>query len=127
MVAPASPSVATRAVYYSYAVPAPTVVNPTTQLQTAGAAAFNNVTYNKVTMDPDIGPPGVPLPATVVSVAGVTPDWVGTRLIVHLPDGTTAVRYAGFATGQTLPSVATWTSNGSNPAIARWAMVDTAG
>lgn len=126
MAVPTQPSVATRAVYYPYIVPTPTVTIPTAPSQGGGAAALNNPTVTYSGVAGDVGTGGVPLPATVLSVGGTTPDWVGTKLIVHLPDGTTTIRYSGFQPGQAMPSVATWASGGSNPAIARWAMVDAA-
>jgi hypothetical protein len=73
---------------------------------------------------PDIGNPGVALPAIVFSVAGSAPDYQGTVFLVHLPNGTIVPRSAGFTSSQPLLAVATWSTNGSNPLQARWALVD---
>jgi hypothetical protein len=83
------------------------------------------VTFVPSGIPPDIsGPGGQPLPAIVVAVGGSTPDWQGTIFHVLLPDGTTVVRQTGFQSGQPLLNTATWTTQGSNPAQARWALVD---
>jgi hypothetical protein len=73
---------------------------------------------------PDIGNPGLPLPAIVASVGGVSPDYSGMVLLVHLPNGTVVPRSAGFTSGQPLLSQATWATQGSNPLQARWALMD---
>jgi hypothetical protein len=83
---PLNPAVASRALYYPYAVPAPvlTTYPPAGQL------------YTPSLVQPDIGTPGVPLPAVVLSVAGATPDYSGMVLAVHAPNGSIVLRYAGW-------------------------------
>jgi hypothetical protein len=128
MAVPGSPSIGSRALYYPYAVPAPvlpSVASPggATYPQAPAGGAYTQPVPSSV-VSPDIGNPGTPLPAIVVSVGGVTPDYSGLLLHVLLPNGSTAVRYAGFFSNQPMLSVATWTTNGSNPLQARWALVD---
>ena|ERR1700693_1204512 len=105
MAVPAAPSIGSRAVYFSYAVPAP--VTP------AGAPGVPNA-YSPVpsNIPPDCGPAGVALP-----------DYSGMALLVFSPSGH-VLRSAGFTSGQPLLNQATWTTNGSNPLQARWALVD---
>jgi hypothetical protein len=115
MAVPASPSVGSRAVYYPYAVPAPTV--PAAQ---GGPNAFSPVPSN---VPPDCGAAGVALPAVVYSLGGVTPDYSGMALLVFTPSGQ-VLRSASFASNQPMLNQATWVSQGSNPLQARWALVD---
>ena len=124
MAIPAAPSVGSRALYYSYAT-------PTTPPVSAGQPAVGPVAgYTSyipavpTTPLPDIGNPGVPLPAIVASVSGTAPDYQGMVLLVHLPNGTVVPRSAGFTSGQPLLSQATWTTQGSNALQSRWALVD---
>jgi hypothetical protein len=129
MAVPGSPSVGSRAVYYPYAIPAPTLLSVAAPGSTnypqapSGGGYTQNVPSSVV--PPDIGNPGAALPAIVFSVAGATPDYSGMVLLVHLPNGTIVPRSAGFASGQPLLNSATWATNGSNPLQARWALVDT--
>jgi hypothetical protein len=129
MAVPGSPSVGSRALYYSYAIPAPVLLSvaapgSATYPQAPGGGGFTQNVPSSV-VPPDIGNPGTPLPAIVFSVAGSTPDYSGMVLLVHLPSGAIVPRSAGFASGQPLLNQATWTTNGSNPLQARWALVDT--
>jgi hypothetical protein len=119
---PANPSIASRALYFRYAPPAPTY--PTATAPSGGAYTQPNPSS---VVPPDIASasPGVALPATVLSVSGSAPDYAGLVLLVHCPDGTVVRRYAGFASGQPLLNAATWTTNGSPSAQARWQLVDT--
>jgi hypothetical protein len=114
MAVPANPAVSSRALYFPYAVPAPVL----TTYPPAGQI------YTPSNMPPDIGTPGQPLPAIVLSVAGVTPDYSGMQLLVHSPDGSIVRRFAGFRDGQPMLAQATWVSNGSSALQARWVLVD---
>jgi hypothetical protein len=76
------------------------------------------------TVQPDVGSPGAGLPAIVLSVAGSAPDYAGTQFLVFRPDGEVVVRSSGFQSGQPLPNTTTWTTNGSNPQVAHWQLVD---
>jgi hypothetical protein len=71
----------------------------------------------------DCGPAGVALPAVVYSLGGASPDYSGMALLVFTPSGQ-VLRSAGFTSGQPMLNQATWTTNGSNPLQARWALVD---
>lgn len=125
MAIPSSPAVSSRAVYYPDAVPAPTV--PTipaggpTPAAGAGNFGFNPVPSN---IPPDCGSAGVALPATVVALGGVSPDYQGMVLAVHTLNGAIVMRSANFTSGQPLLNQATWATQGSNAAQARWALVD---
>jgi hypothetical protein len=125
---PANPSVGSRALYYPFAVPAPVLLSAGAQGSTNYPTALSSGGYTQPVassvVPPDVGNPGMPLPAIVLSVAGAAPDYSGMVLLVHLPNGTLVTRSAGFASGQPLLSVATWVTNGSNPLQARWALVD---
>jgi hypothetical protein len=118
-------SVGTRCSYFPYTVPAPTIANPVSPPQGGGAAALNNgPTITPSTVPPDIGPGGQALPAIALTVSGSSPDYIGSQFAVHTLSGAIVVRSAGFMNGQPLLSVASWTSAGSNPAQARWTMID---
>jgi hypothetical protein len=126
MAVPANPSVGSRALYYPAAVPAPVPLSagqPGTTNYPTAIGGFTQFQPSSI-VPPDIGAAGVPLPAIVVSIGGVTPDFSGTVFAVHLPNGQVVPRSAGFASGQPLLSVATWTTAGSNPLQARWALMD---
>jgi hypothetical protein len=122
MAVPSQPSIASRALYYGYAIPALVAyVSP---------LAPNNVTFVPsnlpgANLPGDVsGPGGQPLPAIVVSVSGVAPDYQGTIFHVLLPDGTTVVRKTGFQSNQPLLNTSTWTTQGSNSAQAHWQLQD---
>jgi hypothetical protein len=128
MAVPASPSVGSRAVYSPYATPAPVLLSVAAPgsanfPQAVGGGGYTQPVPSSV-VPPDIGNPGTPLPAIVFSVAGSAPDFQGTVFLVHLPNGTIVPRSAGFTSNQPLLNQATWTTNGSNPLQARWALVD---
>jgi hypothetical protein len=122
MAVPSSPSVASRGLYFPFAVPAPNF--PTANAP--GGGSFTQPNPSSV-FPPDIpgASPGVGLPMIVLSVGGSSPDFQGSVFLVHAPDGSIVKRSALFASGQPLLSVATWTTNGSNPLQARWSLVDT--
>jgi hypothetical protein len=125
---PANPSVGSRALYFPFAVPAPVLLSTgaqgTTNYPTSPAGGGYTQPVAASVLQPDIGNPGTPLPATVLSVAGSAPDYSGLVLLVHLPNGTIVTRSAGFASGQPLLNQATWVTNGSNPLQARWVLMD---
>jgi hypothetical protein len=120
--------VGSRALYYPAAVPAPVLLSIAAPGNPAGTYPQGLGGYTQATpgsiVPPDCGAPGVPLPATVLSVGGSTPDFQGTVFLVHKTDGTIVQRSAGFTSGQPLLAIATWTTQGSNPLQARWALVD---
>ena len=58
-----------------------------------------------------------PLPALCISVQGVSPDYLGSVFAVFDVDGSVKIR-------SRVISVTTWSSQGSNPAVARFQMVD---
>ena len=130
MAVPANPVPGSRALYYPFAVPAPTLLSTALPGNISGnfpqsLAAGGYTQFNPSTvLPPDIGSPGVPLPAIVLSVSGAAPDYPGLVLLVHLPNGTIVTRSAGFASGQPLLNQATWVTNGSNPLQARWVLLD---
>jgi hypothetical protein len=72
---------------------------------------------------PDCGPAGIALPAVVYALGGASPDYSGMALMVFTPSGP-VLRSAGFTSNQPLLNLATWTTNGSNPLQARWALMD---
>jgi hypothetical protein len=117
---PSVPSVGSRAVYFPFATPAPVLLSSP---QSPGGGAYTQPVAGTV-LPPDIGNAGVPLPATVLSVSGSAPDYSGMQLLIYKADGTLAVRSANFAANQPMLNQATWTTNGSNPLQARWALVD---
>jgi hypothetical protein len=128
MAVPANPSVGSRALYYPYAVPAPVLLSagqPSSgNYPTALAGGGYTQPVASSVVPPDIGNPGAPLPAIVLSVAGAAPDYPGLVLLVYLPNGTIVTRSAGFTSNQPMLNVSTWTTNGSNPLQARWALMD---
>jgi hypothetical protein len=93
---PASPSIGTRMLYYAALPSAPTTGAPP-----------------PVDIIAQVGP----YPATVVQVGGSAPDYLPMLLSVHGPDGNTYLRTAVL-------NIATWTTNGSKPGVARWDYVD---
>jgi hypothetical protein len=113
---PSSPSICSRALYYPYATPAP--------VRTVNPLAPNQVDFVGSGVPPDCGPAGVALPAFVLSLGGASPDYAGMVLAVHTLSGAIVLRSAGFSSGQPMLNLATWTTNGSNPLQARWALVD---
>jgi hypothetical protein len=125
---PGSPSVGSRALYFPFATPSPVLLSAgqqgTTNYPTSPAAGGYTQPVASSVVPPDIGNPGTPLPAIVLSVAGAAPDYPGLVLLVHLPNGTIVTRSAGFASGQPLLNQATWVTNGSNPLQARWVLMD---
>jgi hypothetical protein len=125
---PGSPSVGSRALYYPFAVPAPVPLSAgqpgSGNYPTALAAGGYTQPVAASVLPPDIGNPGAPLPAIVLSVAGAAPDYSGMVLLVHLPNGTLVTRSAGFASGQPMLNSTTWASQGSNPLQARWQLMD---
>jgi hypothetical protein len=126
MAVPASPSVGSRALYYSYVTPAPAVpVQPTGLGSVTPAPGVPNFGFSPVvsSIPPDVGVGGLPLPATVLSVAGSAPDYSGSVFLVFTPNGN-VVRSANFTSAQPLLNSATWASQGSNAAQARWSLVD---
>jgi hypothetical protein len=125
---PGSPSVGSRALYFPFAVPPAVLLSAgaagSTSYPTApGSGGYTQPVPSSV-LPPDIGNPGSPLPAIVLSVAGSAPDYPGLVLLVHLPNGTLVTRSAGFASGQPMLNVSTWTTNGSNPLQCRWQLMD---
>jgi hypothetical protein len=114
--------------YYPFATPAPVLLSAgqqgTTNYPTALASGGYTQPVASSVLPPDIGNPGTPLPAIVLSVAGSAPDYSGLVLLVHLPNGTLVTRSAGFASGQPLLNQASWVSAGSNVLQARWVLVD---
>jgi hypothetical protein len=130
MAVPSVPSVGSRALYYPFAVPAPVLLSTALPSNTGGVfpqapggGGYTQFVPSSV-VPPDIGSPGVPLPATVLSVAGSAPDYSGLVLAVHLPNGTIVPRSAGFASGQPMLNSTTWASQGSNALQARWSLMD---
>jgi hypothetical protein len=128
MAVPGSPSVGSRALYFPYAVPPPVLLSAgaqgTTNYPTSvGSGGYTQNVPSSV-FAPDIGNPGTPLPATVLSVGGSAPDYPGMVLLVHLPNGTIVTRSAGFTSNQPMLNVSTWTTNGSPPLQARWQLTD---
>jgi hypothetical protein len=123
MAVPGSPSVGSRALYFPFAVPAPTLLSAgqqgTTNYPTAPASGGYTQPVPSSVLPPDIGSPGVGLPAIVLSVAGSAPDYSGLLLAVHLPTAL-VTRSAGFTSNQPMLNVMTWTTNGSNPLQCRW-------
>jgi hypothetical protein len=117
--------VGSRAQYFPYAVPASAFpANPA-----GGPAASGpnpNFGFSQVGsgIPADCGPAGVALPAIVLSLGGASPDYSGMVLLVHGSNGQIFLRSAGFTSGQPLLNQATWTSNGSNAAQARWVLMD---
>jgi hypothetical protein len=128
MAVPANPSVGSRALYYPFAVPAPVLLSAgqqgTTNYPTAPAGGGYTQPVASSVLPPDIGNPGAPLPAIVLSVAGSAPDYQGLILLVHKADGTIVQRSAGFTSNQPMLNVSTWTTNGSNPLQCRWQLMD---
>jgi hypothetical protein len=128
MAVPANPSVGSRALYYPFAVPAPAPLSAgqpgSGNYPTALAAGGYTQPVAASVLPPDIGNPGAPLPAIVLSVSGSAPDYAGTVFLVHTTTGAIVARSAGFASGQPLLNQATWVTNGSNPLQARWVLVD---
>jgi hypothetical protein len=125
---PANPVPGSRALYYPYATPAPVLLSTgaqgTTNYPTSvGAGGYTQPVASSV-VPPDIGSPGVALPAIVLSVNGSAPDYPGLVLAVHLPNGTIVTRSAGFASNQPMLNVSTWTTNGSPPLQCRWQLMD---
>ena len=96
----------------------------TTNYPTAPAGGGYTQNVPSSVLPPDVGNPGQPLPAVVLSVAGAAPDYQGTVFLVHAPDGSIVKRSAGFLSGQPLLNQATWVSAGSNPLQARWVLMD---
>jgi hypothetical protein len=125
---PGSPSVGSRALYWPYSVPPAVLLSAgqqgTTNYPTAPSSGGYTQPVASSVLPPDIGNPGTPLPAIVLSVAGVAPDYQGLVLLVHLPNGTIVQRSANFTSGQPLLNQATWITNGSNALQARWALMD---
>jgi hypothetical protein len=60
---------------------------------------------------------GLTLPALVLSVGGVAPDYLNSQFLVFAPNGQIYLRSGAV-------SAATWASGGSNPALSRWQLVD---
>jgi hypothetical protein len=108
--------VGSRALYYSYGVPPPVrVVSPLSP---------NQVDFISSGIPSDCGPAGVALPAVVLTPAGSAPDFLGTVLLVHTLTGAIVLRSSGFTSNQPMLSVTSWTTAGSNPLQARWALAD---
>jgi hypothetical protein len=125
MAVPSSPSVGSRAQYFSYAVPGPAFpANPAGGPTASGPNPNFGFSPVPSSIPPDCGPAGVALPAIVLSLGGTSPDFAGMVLAVHAPNGQIVLRSAGFTSGQPLLNQATWTSNGSNAAQARWVLMD---
>jgi hypothetical protein len=128
MAVPGSPSVGSRALYFPFAVPAPVPLSAgqpgSGNYPTALAAGGYTQPVAASVLPPDIGNPGTPLPAIVLSVSGSAPDYAGTVFLVHTATGAIVTRSAGFASGQPLLNQATWVTNGSSPLQARWVLMD---
>jgi hypothetical protein len=127
---PANPVPGSRAIYTTFAVPAPTLLSTASLASGSFPASPGSGGYTQPVaasvVPPDIASAGagVPLPAIVLSVAGAAPDYQGTVFLVHAPDGSIVKRSAGFLSGQPLLNQATWVSAGSNPLQARWVLMD---
>jgi hypothetical protein len=126
---PGSPSINSRALYYPYAVPAPTLLSTgaqgTSNFPTSPASGGYTQPVPSTVFPPDIGSPGVALPAIVLSVGGGSaPDYSGLTLLVHAPDGSIVKRFANFTSNQPMLNVSTWTTNGSSALQCRWQLVD---
>ena len=128
MAVPANPVPGSRALYFPFAVPAPVLLSTgaqgTTNYPTSPASGGFTQNVAASVLQPDIGNPGAPLPAIVLSVAGSAPDYSGLVLLVHLPNGAIVMRSAGFTSNQPMLNVSTWTTNGSNPLQCRWQLMD---
>lgn len=110
MAVPSSPSVCSRGLYYPAAPP------------TAAVGYVTNPSGDKVfapqgNVAADLGGGG-PLPCLCVSVGGSTPDYLQSIWVVFGRGGEVVTRTGIIAT-------ATWSSQGSPPATAHWALVDT--
>lgn len=125
MAIPSSPSICSRALYFSYATPPATFpANPAGGPTASGPNPNFGFSQVGSGIPPDIGPAGQPLPALVLSLGGTSPDFQGMVLAVHAPNGQIVLRSSGFASGQPLLAQATWVSQGSNPMQARWVLAD---
>jgi hypothetical protein len=98
MAKPAAPSIGSRMLYFPALPKAPTT----------GAAP-----------PADINGQVGPFPALAISVGGSAPDHSAMLLVVFGPDGGNYLR-----TG--VVNIATWSSAGSSPYVARWDYVDLA-
>ena len=116
MAVPSVPSVGSRAVYFP-AVPAP-APNPPANLVgvSVNPGAFG--TPNQPAPVDLAGNTATGQPAIVLLPgSGPSPDFRGTALLVFDQNGSTYVR-------TNVISVTTWQGQGSQPTVARWALVD---